>query len=294
MTCLIGRPRSGGEIKPLSPIPIYDEENNNKEFFIITQEEGERQFRIPFLVDYSSSFRPGEFKRLIALEHKSYKFYVITVNNQNSEGLIINESGKLRLTFDTQVYGVNLNKILEKKPGYQSDSNQVVVKTYDYEDIPNRPNYYNSRYRTLLPENFKIFRDQIYVSAGQEGVEFKGIFSLIDTEIRMPVAKKNGTYEFFSIARCYAAFQGLEVDHVYAVPIPKDMRCYVDENSGKIRMVDSTDDITFKVDSGELSVGEFKIITINIFKFRVIIAKDLKDAMINGLSRLRGLRPDER
>ncbi|TRY51800.1 Uncharacterized protein CTYZ_00003165 [Cryptosporidium tyzzeri] len=112
----------------------------------------------------------------------------------------------------------------------------------------------------------------------------------------MPTVKTNNVYEFFSIARCYATFKGYEVEKVYVVPvpIPKDMKCYVDNNNCTIRMVDSINDITCKVESGELSIQEFKMLTNNVFRFKVIIAKSFEEAMITGLSRLRGLKPDDR
>ncbi|OLQ16559.1 hypothetical protein ChUKH1_14260 [Cryptosporidium hominis] len=72
------------------------------------------------------------------------------------------------------------------------------------------------------------------------------------------------------------------------------MRCYMDYNTSKIRMVNSSNDITYKADYGELLVEGFKMVTINIFKFRIIIAKDLDDAMINGLSGLNYLNSDVR
>ncbi|KAH8582247.1 uncharacterized protein ELE39_003568 [Cryptosporidium sp. chipmunk genotype I] len=294
MTNAPKKPTSGGEIKPSVPIPMFDEESNNKEFFVVTLEEGNEEHRIPFLVNFVNICEPKKFKRLIALELKSYKFYVITVNNQNSELRINNEYGKLKFTFDTHVYSVNADKVLKENSGYQKDLNQVVLKNYDYENIPERPKYYNSKYKTLIPANFNVFRDQQYTNAGQEGVEFKGIFSLIDTKIKMPTVKTGDTYEFFSIARCYATFQGREVDQVYAVPVPRDMKCYVNENDCTIRMVDSTNDVTYKVDSGELSIEEFKAFTNNVFRFKVILAKTVEEAMVTGLSRLSGLGPDER
>lgn len=294
MTNLFKKPTPGGELKPATTQLLVDDETSNQEFLVVTLEEGGEEFRIPFLVNYQTRCQPNKFERLIVLDHKSYKFYIITVNNQNSELIIDNENGRLKFIFDTHIYSINTNKILEEKLGYKKDLNQVVVKNYDYEDIPNRPKYYNSKYRTLVPENFNVFRDQLCESTGQEGVDFIGVFSLIDTEIRMPTVKTNDVYEFFSIARCYATFKEIGFDKVYAVPVPRDMKCYVDNNNCTIRMVDSTDDVTYKVDSAELSIQEFKILTNNVFRFKVIIAKNLEEAMITGLSRLRGLRPDDR
>lgn len=72
------------------------------------------------------------------------------------------------------------------------------------------------------------------------------------------------------------------------------MKYYVDNNKCRIRMVDSSNDITYKADYGELLVEGFKMVTINIFRFRIIIAKDLVDAMINGLSELNCLSSDDK
>lgn len=72
------------------------------------------------------------------------------------------------------------------------------------------------------------------------------------------------------------------------------MKYYVDNNKCTIRMVDSSNDITYKADYGELLVEGFKMVTINIFRFRIIIAKDLVDAMINGLSELNCLSSDDK
>ena len=294
MTSSCRKPTEGGEIKPSPSLPVFDDETNNKEFLVVTLYEGGHEFRVPFLVNYETSCRPNDFQRLIALDHKSYKFYVITINNQNSSFTINNENGKLKFIFDHHVFSINKNKTIEEKSGYNKDFDQVISKSYDYDKIPNRPNYYNSKYKTLVPENFNIYRDQLCESAGQDGVDFIGIFSLIDTEIRMPILNKDKLYEFFSIARCYAAFRGNQVEKVYAVPVPKDMKCYVNNNDCTIRMVDSTDDVTYKVDSAELSIKELKILTNNVFRFKVIITNNLEQAMITGLSRLKGLDPHDR
>ncbi|TRY51089.1 Uncharacterized protein CTYZ_00001751 [Cryptosporidium tyzzeri] len=72
------------------------------------------------------------------------------------------------------------------------------------------------------------------------------------------------------------------------------MRCYMDDNTIQIRMVDSSNDITYKADYDELLVEGFKMATINIFRFRIITAKDLDVAMINGLSGLNCHNSDNR
>ncbi|KAJ1605694.1 hypothetical protein OIY81_3406 [Cryptosporidium canis] len=277
-------------MKPMVSLLMFDG-SNDKEFLVATLEE-EEEHRIPFLVNSNITCSASSFKRLIALEHIRYNFYVITVENPTSDFILRNKDGILSLEFETCVFEVNRNDYVEKKEGYQSGTNKVIAKPYNYDYIPDRPKYYNSNYKTLVPGNFKVIRDQLYIPTDQNGLEFKGVFSLIDTRIRMPTAELDSTYEFFSIARCYATFQGSE--HVYAVPVPRDMRCYVNVGFDTIRMVDSVDDITYRVSDGMLKVGELEIITINIFRYKVIIAKTIEEAMNLGMSRLKGLDPEDR
>lgn len=102
--------------------------------------------------------------------------------------------------------------------------------------------------------------------------------------------------EFFVNFRSYAAFQRFDLKLIMSMLclFQKNMRCYMDDNTSKIRMVDSSNDITYKADYGELLVKGFKMVTIKIFRFRIIISKDLDDAMINGLSGLNCLNSDNR
>ncbi|TRY53168.1 Uncharacterized protein CTYZ_00002704 [Cryptosporidium tyzzeri] len=131
-------------------------------------------------------------------------------------------------------------------------------------NIPNRLKYYNSNVRILVPGNFNIVHDPLYTFAG------------------MHFTKNDNVYEFFANFRSYAAFQRL------------DLKCYMDDNTIQIRMVDSSNDITYKADYDELLVEGFKMATINIFRFRIITAKDLDVAMINGLSGLNCHNSDNR
>ncbi|WKS78662.1 hypothetical protein CPCDC_6g5500 [Cryptosporidium sp. 43IA8] len=244
MTNLFRKPTPRGELKPAISQLLVDDETSNKEFLVVILEEDGQEFRVPFLVNYETKCELNKFERLIVLDHKSYKFYIITVNNQNSKLNIDNENGKLKFIFDTHIYSINTNKILEKKLGYTKELNQVFLKDYNFENISNRPKYYNSKYQTLVPGNFNVFQ--------------------------------------------------IEVEKVFAVLVPRDMKYYVDNNKCTIRMVDSSNDITYKADYGELLVEGFKMVTINIFRFRIIIAKDLVDAMINGLSELNCLSSDDK
>ncbi|CAD98356.1 Uncharacterized protein cpbgf_6005460 [Cryptosporidium parvum] len=161
MTNLFRKPTPRGELKPAISQLLVDDETSNKEFLVVILEEDGQEFRVPFLVNYETKCELNKFERLIVLDHKSYKFYIITVNNQNSKLNIDNENGKLKFIFDTHIYSINTNKILEKKLGYTKELNQVFLKDYNFENISNRPKYYNSKYQTLVPGNFNVFRDQL-------------------------------------------------------------------------------------------------------------------------------------
>lgn len=275
----------------ISPaVQIIDGEVNDREFLVCTLED-EEEWRVPFIADYDTSCNANTFKRLIALEHVRYNFFVITIENPKSDFTISNKNGYLKVVFDTHTFDVNKNKIVEQSDLYQDGVDKVISRVYDYDKLPNRPKYYNPRITTLVPGNFKIIRDTLYVQSDQSGLDFKGVFSLLDLEPRMPLVKTGDIFEFFTITRCYAVFQGTE--RVYAIPIPRGMKCYVDQNTDIIRLTDSSDEVSYEVSSGTLTVGEMKIVTINVFRYRVIIASSMDEALNLGLSRLRGLSFDD-
>lgn len=277
--------RPGGEIRPIPNIPMFDEEGGNKEFLLVTLEE-EREKRIPFLADFEIAADAGKFKRLIAYERKSDKYHVITVENQTSNIRILNHNGKLKFFFSTHVFGINTEKILERMSGYQDDLNKVVVKQFFYENIPDIPQYYNRGYKALVPDNFDIFRDQEYiVVTGQDGVEFKGVFSLDEPELKFPTVKTGEIYEFYSASKAYAVFRGYENKRIYAVPVLEKVKCYVDTGYGKVRFANLCNSI-FNVNYGLLSVGEMEISTVNIYGRRVIISNTIEEAINIGTSRL--------
>ncbi|KAL3126220.1 hypothetical protein CHM_8g10 [Cryptosporidium hominis] len=143
----------------------------------------------------------------------------------------------------------NSLKILEKMSGYQDDLNKVVVEQFPYENIPDRPQYYNHGYKFLF--------------TGQDGVEFKGIFSLDQPELKLPTEQTAGTYEFYTTSRTYAVFKGYENKRIYAIPVIEKVKCYVDTNYGKVKMANVCN-LTFNVNYGVLSVGEMEINTVNI------------------------------
>ncbi|KAK9172370.1 hypothetical protein CmeUKMEL1_05740 [Cryptosporidium meleagridis] len=75
---------------------------------------------------------------------------------------------------------------------------------------------------------------------------------------------------------------GLKVNHVYTVPITKNLRYYVYGNTSEIRIIDSSNDITYQFDFDELLVGGLKIVAINIFRHKTITAKDLIMQLLMG------------
>ncbi|OLQ18427.1 hypothetical protein ChUKH1_17065 [Cryptosporidium hominis] len=278
-------PGPRGEIRPIPNIPMFDEERGNREFLVATI-EGETEINIPFLANYETVVNTGKFKRLIAYEHKGDKYYVIKIENQTSDFQILNENGKLKFIFATHVFGINTEKILEKMSGYQDDLNKVVVEQFPYENIPDRPQYYNRGYKILVPENFDVFRDQQYIEVtGQDGVEFKGIFSLDQPELKLPTEQTAGTYEFYTTSRTYAVFKGYENKRIYAIPVIEKVKCYVDTNYGKVKMANVCN-LTFNVNYGVLSVGEMEINTVNICGKRVIIGNTIEEVINIGTSRL--------
>ncbi|KAK9170684.1 hypothetical protein CmeUKMEL1_17180 [Cryptosporidium meleagridis] len=278
-------PIPGGEIRPIPSLPIFDEEKGNKEFLMATIEE-ETEIIVPLLVNFETVVGTGKFKRLIAYEHKSDKYHLITIENQTSDVRILNQNGKLKFIFSTHVFGINTEKILEKMSGYQDDLNKVVVNQFFYEDIPNRPQYYSSRYKFLVPDNFNALRDQEYiVVTGQDGVEFKGLFSLDEPELKLPTKKTGETFEFYSASKTYAVFEGYENKRIYAIPIPEKVKCFVDANYGKV-IIENFCSLTFNVNYGILSVGEMEIFTANICGKRVIIGNSIQEVINIGISRL--------
>ncbi|TRY49677.1 Uncharacterized protein CTYZ_00000001 [Cryptosporidium tyzzeri] len=280
-------PGRGGEIRPVPSIPVFDEERGNREFLVATLEK-EIERRIPFLANFETTIHAGEFKRLIAYEHKADMYHIIKIENQTSDVRIFNENGKLKFIFSTHVFGINTEKVLEKMSGYQDGLNKVVVERFFYENIPDRPEYYNRGYKILVPDNFNIFRDQQYIEVtGQDGVEFKGIFSLDQPELKLPNEHTGDIYEFYTTSRTYVLFRGYENKLIYAVPIIEKVKCYVDTGYGRVRMANICN-LTFNVNYGILSVGEMEISSVNICEKRVIIGNNIEEVVNIGISRLKG------
>ncbi|EAK87454.1 hypothetical protein [Cryptosporidium parvum Iowa II] len=278
-------PGPGGEIRPIPSFPMFDEERGNREFLVVTIEK-EMEISVPFLANYETAVDAGKFKRLIAYEHKADMYHIVKIENQTSDVQIFNENGKLKFVFSTHVFGINTEKILEKMSGYQDDLNKVVVEEFPFENIPNKPQYYNRGYKILIPENFDVFRDQQYIEVtGQDGVEFKGIFSLDQPELKLPTEHTGDTYEFYTTSGTYAVFRGYENKRIYAIPVLEKVKCYVDTNYGRVRMANVCN-LTFNVNYGILSVGEMEINTVNICGKRAIIGNTIEEVINIGISRL--------
>ncbi|KAF7455695.1 hypothetical protein HWI79_3764 [Cryptosporidium felis] len=278
------------EIKPC-PTPLIPDETglSEKQFLVVTLEDDELH-KVPFLGNYVVFSDGSKFKRLLLCNTHYRHFFEVKVTNPKGEFKIQNEYGEVKFIFGTHVHSVNADKIIEKKSGFQDGVNMVTSKMYFYSNIPNRPSYYNSSVSLLVPWNFNFLRDQEYITAGQDGAMFKGIFSLYYKEIRMPDRRTGDNVEFFTLERTYAVFES--PTHSYGVPIPRNMRCIVDMNRDEIRCFDSTDDYKYKVNIGHLCVGEMEMLTINVLRFRVIIAGSPKEVFDIGFSRLNGLDPN--
>lgn len=72
------------------------------------------------------------------------------------------------------------------------------------------------------------------------------------------------------------------------------MKCCVDQKHNTIKLVGSSDEITYWVSSGTLNVRKFQIVTFNIFMYKVIITPSMEEAMSLGLPRLREQNPSNR